>query len=348
MKKYLFSKVSLNATSLVFTWAGALALPAIPTIARADGPSLNYETLSSLEEPLATEIGDVTFLLTGLVDLPLSADLENTSGIDVNVTGNFQVSAETQTANQLTIGMAYFGQYQTDRDGTDDKYSDNIAAYAGGVWGQIIAGNVSGVVREETRRERGVGNAVLSFDDNYGQLDDLGGAYIGRYGPAVVSAVLDEDANYDVGIMFQRPLGNKDYRFTARVSEGTYVSADGTTAFDTVGLGAVAELTYGSSEFDIGAGYEEFSATTLDAERWYVSTGARSKIDVVSFSIEGHYGEVEGNEEVAAAFGMQYDIARGLSANLGVNYSYAPITISNVGFSSTEETKGILSLRYSF
>ena len=148
--------------------------------------------------------------------------------------------------------------------------------------------------------------------------------------------------------MFQRPLGNKDYRLTARVSDGTYVAADGSTAFDTTGLGAVAELTYGSSEFDVGAGYEEFSSTTLDAERWYVSSGARTKIDVVSFSVEGHYGELEGNEEVAAAFGMQYDIARGLSANLGVNYSYAPITVGNVGFRSTDETKAIVSLRYSF
>jgi hypothetical protein len=325
-----------------------LALFAIVTPAYADGPSLNYETLSSIEEPLATEVGDVTLLLRGVLDLPLSADLENTSGTDVNFTGNFEVNAETQMSNQWTVGVTYFGQYQTDRDGTDDKYSDNVAAYVGGIWGRVIAGNVSGIVREETRRERGVGNASLSFDDNYGQLDDLGGAYVGRYGPVVLSAVIDEDAKFDLGVMFQRPLGNKDYRLTARVTEGTYTSSDGTMRFDTTGVSTVAELVYGSFQFDVGAGYETFSSTTLDAERWYVSTGARTKVDVVSISAEGHFGEVEGQEEVSAALGLQYDIARGLSANLGFNYAYAPISFTGVTFNNKQDTKGIVSLRYSF
>jgi len=334
--------------SSILVGAAMLMLPAAVVPAYAEGPSLNYETLSSIEEPLATEIEDVTLLLRGVLDLPLSADLENTSGVDVNFTGNFEVNAETQMSNQWTVGVTYFGQYQTDRDGTDEKYSDNVAAYVGGVWGQVIAGNVSGIVREQTRRERGVGNASLSFDDNYGQLDDLGGAYVGRYGPVVLSGVVDEDAKFDLGFMFQRPLGNKDYRLTTRVTEGTYTSSDGTTRFDTTGVGAVAELVYGSSQFDVGAGYEEFSSTALDAERWYVSAGASTKVDVVSLSIEGHYGEVEGQEEVSGALGAQYDIARGLSANLGFNYAYAPISIGGVSFNTEQSTKGIVSLRYSF
>jgi len=346
MIKSQASMLSPLGFSSTLVGAGMFALPAVVAPAYAEGPSLNYETLSSIEEPLATEVGDVTLLLRGVLDLPLSADLENTSGVDVNFTGNFEVNAETQMANQLTIGAIYFGQYQTDRDGTDDKYSDNVAAYVEGVWGQVIAGNVSGIVREQTRRERGVGNASLSFDDNYGQLDDLGGAYIGRYGPIVLSGVVDEDAKFDLGFMFQRPLGNKDYRLTARVTEGTYTSSDGTARFDTTGVGIVAELVYGSSQFDVGAGYEGFSSTALDVERWYVSAGARTKIDVVSFSIEGHYGEVEGQEEVSAALGAQYDIARGLSANLGFNYAYAPISFSGAGFNNEQGTKGIVSLRY--
>jgi len=326
--------------------ASILALTGLVSAAYGEGVSLNYETFSSLEEPLATEVGDITFVLTGLVDMPVFVELENDSDAEFNFTGNFQVSAETQTANQLTLGVAYFGQYAT--EDTDDHYTDNLAAYVGGVWGQVIAGNVAGVVREETRRARGVGNGSLAFDATYGDLDDLGGAYVGRYGPAVVSVAVDEDANVEVGVMFQRPLGNKDYRFTGRYSEGTYTSVDGTTVFDTRGVGGVAELVYGSSTFDIGVGYEDFSATATDADRWYVSTGAQTKVGVLGLSLEGHYGEVEGQEEVSAAFGAQYDIARGLSANLGVNYSYAPITVNGISFNDSQETKGIVSLRYSF
>ena len=45
--------------------------------ATAQNISLNYESLSSLEEPIATEIGDVTFLLTGLVDASLTHDTDD-------------------------------------------------------------------------------------------------------------------------------------------------------------------------------------------------------------------------------------------------------------------------------
>ncbi len=335
-----------NNQKLLLSTVSATALLGLATAAYADGVSLNYERLSFFEEPIATEVGDVTLEFRGTIDLPVSVELENRTREDYNFTGNFQVNAETQTSNQLTLGATYFGQYAT--EDTDDHYTENVAAYVGGVWGTVIGGNVAGIVREETRRARGVGNAELNFDATYGELDDLGASYVGRYGPVVLSGTIDEDANVEVGAMFQRPLGNKDYRFTGRYSEGTYVAADGSTVFDTRGVGAVGEFVYGSSTFDLGIGYENFAATAADVDRWYVSTGAQTKLGVVGLSLEGHYGEVERQEEVSAAFGAQYDIARGLSANLGVNYSYAPITVNGISFNDAQETKGIVSLRYSF
>ncbi len=335
-----------NTKTWLLSSISTAAVLGLATAASADSVSLNYERLSFFEEPLATEVGDATLELRGTVDLPVSVGLEGDSREDYNFTGNFQVSAETQTANHLTIGAAYFGQYAT--EDTDDHYTDNVAGYVGGVWGTLIGGNVSGIVREETRRQRGAGNAELAFDATYGTLDDMGGSYVGRYGPVVLNGTVDEDANVDVGFMFQRPLGNKDYRFTGRYSEGTYTSADGSTVFDTQAVGAVAEFVYGSSTFDLGVGYEDFAATAVDVDRWYVSTGAQTKMGVTTLSLEGHYGEVEGQEEVAAAFGAAYDIARGLSVNLGVNYGYAPITVSGISFNDAQETKGIVSLRYSF
>ncbi|OAO02412.1 hypothetical protein [Parasphingorhabdus sp.] len=317
------------------------------TSAQAQEVSLNYDTLSSLEEPLAFELGDITVELTGLIDVPVEFDISSSpdaQDVDIGFTSNFQINAETQLANRWTLGVAYFGQYD---QGTDD-YSDNVAAYVGTSWGTLIGGNVDGLVREQTRRARGVGNASLAFDSFYGGLDNWGGGYVGRYGPMQISGAVDENGDFEIGTTFQRPIGRKDYRLSARIAEGTFTSQDGTTLFNTRGGELVGELTYGSSIFDLGIGYERLASSTVDADRWFVSAGARTKINSWSLSAEAHYGEVDGQSEKSAAAGIGYDIARGVSLNLGVNYEDANINIGGVNLNTTDEIKGIFSLRYSF
>ena len=79
-----------------------------------------------------------------------------------------------------------------------------------------------------------------------------------------------------------------------------------------------------------------------------VSSGIRTKTGVVSASIEGHYGRIEGEGEVSAALGLQYDLARGPSANLGLNRASAQATLDGARLADTRETEIVLSLRYSF
>ena len=319
--------------------------------ATAQNISLNYESLSSLEEPIATEIGDVTFLLTGLVDTSLTHDTEDDDPTGADLIGNFQLRALTQLSNRWRVGLTYFGQYATDDvpgSGPDDTYTDNAALSVGGVWGTVLGGDVSGVVREQTRRLRGAGNASLAFDDVLGVLEDRGGGYVGRFGPWVVGTVADGDGNFDLGAMFQRPAGNKDYRLTLRATEGVYTAADGSGLFDTRAGGVVGELIHGSMSFDAGAGYERLSSNGPDADRWYVSSGVRTKTGVVSLSLEGHFGRIEVEDEVSAAFGLQYDVARGLSANLGLNYAKARVMLDGARFVDTRDSMAVLSLRYSF
>ena len=329
-----------------------IALVTIGTITpvTAQNISLNYDRLSSLEEPLAFEAGDVTFLLTGLLDSPLSFSLENDGSDEEGFISNFQASASTQLPNRWRVSLAYFGQYAAEPELVVDmnsNYTDNIAFAVGGIWGTVLAGNISGVVREQTRRLRGAGNAFLAFDDVFGRLADWGAGYRGRYGPWVFSTVVDEDANIDFGAMFQRPLGTRDYRFTARYTEGVYTSADGAGRFNTRALGLVGELVYGSMLFDIGTGYEQFTTAGPDAEQWYVSSGAHLKHGVVTWSVEGHYGQVEGEDKTAVALGLQYDLARGLSANIGLNHEEAQASIGHVSLIQIKDTRAVLSLRYS-
>ena len=97
------SQKTFFKTTTALASASALFLTA-PAV--ANGVSLNYDSLASLEEPLATEIGDVTLSLNGLLDMPLSLDFENDDDFDIGFIGNYQVSAETQLDNRWTVGVA--------------------------------------------------------------------------------------------------------------------------------------------------------------------------------------------------------------------------------------------------
>ncbi len=58
---------------------------------------LNYENLSFVEEPLAIELGDTTFLLNGLVDIAAQdSDLHDDNTL---LTNSVQLTAETQLRN---------------------------------------------------------------------------------------------------------------------------------------------------------------------------------------------------------------------------------------------------------
>ena len=231
--------------------------------------------------------------------------------------------------------------------GTGEGYTGNAALSVGGYWGRVSGGNVSGIVRKLTRRLRGAGNAALGLDNFLGELEDLSAGYTGRFGPWVVGAVVDEDGNLDLGTAFQRPAGVRDWRLALRAAEGVFGSSGG-QRFDTKGLGLVGEVIYGSTTLDAGAGYERLSSSGPDLDRRYISVGMRTKAGMLSLSLEGHAGRIEGKDEASVALGGQYDIARGLSANLGLNHAKARVSFDGAPLLDIEETKSILSLRYSF
>ena len=319
--------------------------------AAAQNISLNYESLSTMEEPLARHIGDVTVVLTSLLDTRLLHDKEYSQDNGADFVGNFEIDAHTQLPNRWRIGIRYFGQYDTTDPSvrsTDNTYKDNVAIEAGGVWGTMLVGNVSGIVREQTRRIRGAGNASVDFDNVLGRLEEQGAAYVGRYGPWVASAAADEDGNYDMGAMYQRPFGRRDYRLTFRMTEGAFAGHDDEILFETRSAGLVGEIIYGSMAIDAGFGFERLTSDLLDLDRWYLTTGIRRKFGVLSLSLEGHYGQIEGENEVAASLGVQYDLARGMSVNFGINYADVLATQDDRPVLDIQRTNAALSLRYAF
>ncbi len=331
--------------------AALLLLPAAPGTAAAQELSLNYESLSSLEEPLATEIGDVTLVLTGLLDASMAAGPDDHDAFDAGVIGNAQVAALAQLPNSWRVSLTYFGQYATGAAiglRSHEQFIDRGAVSVGSAWGTLLVGDVSGIVREQTRRRRGAGNGVLAFDDVLGHLRDPGVSYLGRFGPWVVSAAADRDGNLDAGAMFQRPAGNRDYRFTLRATDVAHRAADGSGRFDSRSVSAVAEMIYGSTTYDAGVGLERLRVIGRESERWFVSAGVRTKAGVVGMSAAAHVGRIEGQDEFSAAVGLQYDIARGLSANLGLNHARADVAVDGASLMQLEETEAVVSIRYSF
>lgn len=79
-----------------------------------------------------------------------------------------------------------------------------------------------------------------------------------------------------------------------------------------------------------------------------MSAGVRTKAGVIGLSIGAHFGRIEGQDEVSAALGLQYDIARGLSANLGINHAKADVTVNDATFMQVDDTEAVVSVRYSF
>jgi len=67
-----------------------------------------------------------------------------------------------------------------------------------------------------------------------------------------------------------------------------------------------------------------------------------------SLSAAGHYGELDGTSESSASLGVRYDIARGLSTNLGVNARKAQIARDGISVVDEDETSATASVRYSF
>ena len=256
------------------------------------------------------------------------------------MSGAIQISAERQLSNALTVGATYLGE-------EDGEFEDEIVAYGRGVWGGLAVGNVSKLVENATERMDGIGNADLTLDNFLGGLSDNGLGYFGRFSAYTLNAVIDEDNNLDVGLTFERPLGNKDYRFTARLTEAQLEAVDGTD-FDTQGIALVAELIYGSLLTDVSIGYEKLETGPFSFDRQYLSAGAIYKKNRWSFSIEGYIGEIEEQDESGYSLGIRYDISRGLSANLGFNHSDSAINQNGIQITDRDSNEVIFSIRYEF
>jgi opacity protein-like surface antigen len=307
---------------------------------------LNPDNLSFFEEPLAVDLFGFTLRYNQLIDLPVTFDFKKDDE-DFNPRTNFQVNLERQLPNAITIGGTYLGIYD---DAEADEYDDRWEVYGSSVWGRLSGGEVNSSVREATRRWRGTGNAELEFDDFLGTLseEDLGGAYSLRLSAYTLNIGLDEHGNSDFGITYERPNKYIDIKATARYTDGEFKPENSSHVFETEGIGFVTQIEYGSLAADLGLGYERLESGTVKGERKFISAGLHYKIRRLTLSGEGHWGEIDGFDEESYALGARYDLARGLSLNLGYNYAKSDVTLDGLRLQNEDISKFISSLRYEF
>ena len=319
--------------------------------------SLNYDRLSAIEGPIALEIGDITFRLSGSMDLE-SLTRMNTDATMNNLFSTLELSFNTQLPNRWRVQGLVLGEVSTasnPRRIIDDfDYVKRLALFVSGTWGRFLIGDLHRLVRGDTRRVSNAGDSYLYFDDFLGKLEQRNGGYRGRYGPWVVLAVFDQDSDFDCGMVSQRPLGDKDFRFTLRGMKGTYETKAKTGIYATQGVVSVGEMIYGSTLFDVSLGYEELipSVPQLGGAtvktRTFLSQGVLRKFGVLSASVETYIGKFDGERELSAAVGVQYDIARGLSANFGWNYWYTHSAFRSTEISHHRDSELTFSLQYDF
>ena len=328
-------------------------------------PPMKYADLSVLEEPLAVKLGRVTLTFSGTVVLAGQHDFvtaHSVTGDDAKLAANGQVEIQEKFSNRVTAGLLYYGQYTSDPglynsvcgaycntySGGNRTYNNYFVAYARTSWGTFMGGDVGNVVRNDTRRRPGYGETSLQGDDFLGQMSRWGGAYQVRFGPTVSSVVVDQDGNFEVGSSYQRPFGTHDVRLTGRFRDSEVHLADGLGNLRSIGAGVVGDLTYGSSIVDLGLGYERLTGRGLALDRWFASGGARAKLGLLQISAEGRYGQIDGSAERAASLGLAYALARGLSLNLGLNYSDANVVRNTVTILTPNTKSATASVRYGF
>lgn len=324
--------------------AAACALPAAPSRA----VELNADTLSYFEEPLAVELFGFTLTYNQLVDLPAVHDLRREE-TELFPRAQLRGAIERQLPNALTVGARYSASYDT-REEDGEEFEDRWAVYGGGVWGRLFLGEVNESVREATRRMRGTGNAKLEFDNflTAPPEDDLAAAYRVRFSAMVLHAAIDENENLDFGVVYERPHGNVDIRLAARAARTEFTALDGVTVFDAHAAALSGQIEYGSLAADVGVGYEHLEADAAEGRRIYLSSGVHYKIRRLTLSAEGHIGDIEGDMETAVALGLRYDVARGLSLNLGYNWADSTAAIDGVAVQDAEVSEVAGSVRYEF
>ncbi|MEL0107988.1 MAG: hypothetical protein VW802_13710 [Rhodospirillaceae bacterium] len=305
----------------------------------ADSLPINYDDLSFVEEPLALDVGVGTLSFSALADQAVTHEFNGNETTTYDTVAKAQFNFETELPNSMTLAMQYVGTFTRL---ADDEITETYALSIADSWGTIAVGEVAGLVKERTRRGRGVGNASLANDDFLGGLEAESAFYGVRVNSFQASLAVDRDGQGAIGLSFEQPVSQGSVFTAVRLQKGD--TNDGTTSGgkgDSYGGVIVGGYSYGSFSIDGQIGYEriDLEASGNDNNNTFASVGAKYKYGVYSVSLDLGGGVTDGDTRHAASLGFRADMFRGASFNAGLNHS-------NAFGSRSTKVKG--SIRYEF
>jgi len=311
--------------------------------AHADGQSvpINYDNLSFFEEPLAISLGPATLNTNILLDQEARYDLIEDDN-DYNSRAQMHTLLETQLPNDWQAGLQYFARYNRLADNDqNDEYTDDLSFFISDHWGTVALGNVTNAVFAEARRSAGFGNANLTNDNFLGDLDETGAFYRFRINAYQLLATVDQEGRGEAAFIYEQPIRTANYFAALRLRKGNISeNADFSSRGDTYGAALVGKFTFASFEANAQLGYENIDDEDQENENHYFgSLGMLYKYGSYRFSASGGLGSYDGDDRRAFSLGSRIDVARGLSLNFGLNYSYVD---------EAEDFKTSSSVRYEF
>lgn len=340
----------MNVRSLTFPPQFAMLLLWVLLSAQLDSYAADqhasYQHLALAEEPLAVEMGDVTLSLRGTLEAlgTFRQSINHHEDIEADFNAAVETRAEMQLLNYWTLQGSYIFNVDT-RENDEVQHEGSIGLR--GSQGELFFGHVSDRLRHISNRNSSAGNAELAYDHSLSELDDLTLSHIFEQGPLKFGGVADFVGNFELGAIYQRPIAQKDLRFSLRLTKGTFDGAGG-PVIKGIGGHGVSELVYSNWTMNLGGGFEYLTSGNMDAQRYYLSSGLARKVGAVTLSVEGHYSKTAGSDEISASAGASYDFARGASVNAGLNYKKADVNKDGIQILDDDATELILSLRYSF
>ena len=152
---------------ILFLISAGLTLSSMTTLAEQRF-SLNYDRLSAIEGPIALEIGDITFRLSGSIDLESQTRLNDDATMN-NLFSTVELSFNTQLPNRWRVQGLVLSEVSTasnPRRIIDDfDYVKRLAFFVSGTWGRFLIGDLHQLIQGDTRRVSNAGDAFLYFDN---------------------------------------------------------------------------------------------------------------------------------------------------------------------------------------
>ncbi|MEM6407435.1 MAG: hypothetical protein AAF700_03350 [Pseudomonadota bacterium] len=292
----------------------------LPYAAQAQAQALlTYDDLSFVEEGLATDLGGAVLSFQGLLDQRYLVEPDDAAERSRSL-AQARLRLEGELANGWTLGAEYLGIFTYQGTGVSQH---RFAVFTGGGWGQLSFGDVTAKLENAVSRGHGVGNASLAFSRGFGGLSLTGAHYMQTINAYQIHVAVDEYENAQVGLVYEAPVAAGAWTWGARAGTGLLQERSAGIGFgDTRELAAFAGYTRGA--FSVGAelGTQDITLDGAAASQSqdFASIGLKYKAGRSSFSMELGHAEFNAVDYEAVALGYRYDIARGLSVNVGANY----------------------------